>query len=202
MDPVVGAGDAVLDLQDRIERQRHQRDRERQHEIVRHVWLEQLNQQHAGDCYQRGAADRDPAAAREIAAKKVIGLASGVFGNEALCGRGKAQVGEVADHQHQGPDIDVDAELEGAHPAGEQDLRQVDQARAEHADEERAAGDLLRERAVAAVGEPGLDLRADLRGQTGHRHARRTIRILRLGQRHLNTPEQPRPDAALRRLKP
>ena len=70
----------------------------------------------------------------------------------------KPEIGQVADHRHQRPDIDVDAELEAAHPAREQDLRQVDQAGAEHADQERRAGDPLRDRAVAGVAEPGADL--------------------------------------------
>ncbi len=93
----------------------------------------------------------------EKAAQQIERAALGVFRHEALCRCGEPEIGQVADHRHQSPDIDVDAELEASHPAREQDLRQVDQAGAEHADQEGRAGDLLRDRAVAGIAEPVAD---------------------------------------------
>ena len=51
----------------------------------------------------------------------------------------------------------MDAELETAHTAGEQNLRQVDQAGAEDTDQKGRAGNFLRDRAVAGIAEPTAD---------------------------------------------
>ena len=54
-------------------------------------------------------------------------LAVAVFRNEALRGGGEPEIDRLPEQQHPGPDIDVDAELEGAHPAREQHLRAEEQ---------------------------------------------------------------------------
>jgi len=45
--------------------------------------------------------------------------------------------------QHPGPDIDIDAVIRAAHPAGQQDLRKIGQGRADDADDENRAGSRL-----------------------------------------------------------
>ena len=45
-----------------------------------------------------------------------------IFRNEALGRGGEPEIDNVAEQQHPGPDIDVDAELEAAHPARQQHL--------------------------------------------------------------------------------
>ena len=192
LDRIVGARDAVLHLHQRVERQRHAGDREREDDVARKPRLEQLDRAHAERRDDAGAADREPAAAREIAAQQIERPALGVFRHEALRRRRQAEVGKVADQQHPGPDVDIDAELEASHPAREQDLRCIDQRGADDADEESSARHLLRNRAVAAVGEPG----AQMRGQARQRNTLQTIRILGLGQRHKTSPRPPLPAGA------
>ena len=100
----------------------------------------------------RGRED-DPAAAEQEAAQPVEIVALGVFGNGALRGERQSEMDDVADHLQPGPGIDVDAELDAAHPARQQDLRQEDDHRAGDADDEGRAGHAL-DGAVLA-GEPG-----------------------------------------------
>ena len=75
-------------------------------------------------------------------------------GNDALRGERQAEMDDVADHLQPGPGIDVDAELDAAHPARQQDLRQEDDHRAGDADDEGRAGHALGGAVLA--GEPGL----------------------------------------------
>ncbi len=165
VDPIVGARDAVLDLHQRVERQRHAADRQRHHDIVGEPRLDRLHREETCACDHGRACDRGPAAAREKAAQEIEAAAFGVLRDEALRGGGEPQVGEIADQQHPGPDIDVDAELEGSEPAREHDLGGIDQRRAEHADHEGCARHALGDGAVAAVCEPG----SKVRGQTPER---------------------------------
>jgi hypothetical protein len=79
----------------------------------------------------------------------------GVFGNEALRGGAEAEVDHAADQQHPGPGVDVDAEIEAAHPARQQNLRDEGEQRADHADEEGGAGEAPRQGGVAAVRKQG-----------------------------------------------
>ena len=101
-------------------------------------------------------AERHPAAAGQIAAQFGERAAFGIFRNEALRGGGKAEIGKPADQHHPGPDIDEDSEFVAAHPARQRHLRAVSEHGADDADEERGAGDALRDRAMALVGrKPG-----------------------------------------------
>ena len=180
LDPVVGSGNAVLHLQQRVERQCRAGDHQRQHDVAREQWLGQLDGERAADSDGDRGADRQPAAAVDEAAQQRTGLGVGIFGSETLRRRSETEVGEFADHKHPGPDIDVDAELESAHPAGEQDLRAEHQRRADNADQKRGAGDLLRNGIVARIVAPG----ADTRDEPSDRSLRRPSRCFRVNQRH------------------
>ena len=70
-------------------------------------------------------------------------------GSSRIIGRRQAQVGEAAQHQHPGPDEHVDAVLEGAHPARQGDLRQIEDDGARDAHEKAVtASRCARERSV------------------------------------------------------
>jgi hypothetical protein len=72
----------------------------------------------------------------------------------------RAQHAEEADP---GPGIDVDAEFEAPHPARQQHLAHIDDAGADDADQEGAAGKALGSRVVAAVRAPHRDAVAQSR---------------------------------------
>ena len=122
--------------------------------------------------------DHEPAAAGEKSAQHVEPACAGVFRDEALRAGGDAEIDQPAEEQHPGPHIDVDAELERAHPAREQHLAAVEQRGARDADQERGARGALRARAVRAVGHPG----AHSLGRA--RNMRAAIGMLGAGESH------------------
>ena len=103
-------------------------------------------------------ADREPAAAGNEAAQQREQSAVAVFRNEALRRGAEPEIDRLSDHQHPGPDIDVDAELEGAHPAREQHLRAESQDGAADADQEHCAGKTLHQQ-VLGIEDARLELR-------------------------------------------
>ena len=108
-------------------------------------------------------ADAQQAAAEEKAAQAVEVAAGAILRDEALRRRADAECAQHAEEADPGPGIDVDAELEAAHPARQHDLAPEQNAGAGDADQERAAGDALRRRMVATVGAPRGDAVAEPR---------------------------------------
>src|SRR5450759_4422695 len=138
----------------------------------------------ANNADRRGDAEGEPARGCKKSAQPVEGLEFGVFRNEAPRRRRQAHVGERADHQHPGPHIDVDAEFETAHPACEQDLAGKREQRAADPYQKNVSGHELRQPAVAALSEDGLDARDDAR----HRQRRRGGNVFGTDQRHRFSP--------------
>ena len=122
-------------------------------------------------------ANDDPAAADQEAAQPVEVVALGVFGNDALRGERQAEMDDVADQQQPGPGVDVDAELDAAHPARQQDLRQEDDRRAGDADDEGRAGHALRGSVLAR--QPRLQ-----RAPAGRNAVRAGGQVFGVGQGH------------------
>ena len=72
--------------------------------------------------------------APRIKPRRLIEIAGfAIFGRQADRGGVQAEVGNAAEDQHPGPHENVDAVFKAAHPAGEHDLRNVQQAGAEDA---------------------------------------------------------------------
>ena len=99
----------------------------------------------------------------EKAAQAVEVAAGAIFRDEALRRRADAERAQHAEEGDPRPGIDVDAELEAAHPPRQHDLAHEQDAGAGDADQERAAGDALCGRVVAAVGKPRGDAVAEPR---------------------------------------
>ena len=129
--------------------------------------LDHAHQPRAQRRHADGDSDREPAARRDVPAQQVDHATFAIFRNEALCGGGEAEVERLADQQHPGPDIDVDAELEGAHPACEQHIGRIGQQRCGDADQEHGAGKPLHQQLVG-VAETRLQTRPDADEWTGH----------------------------------
>ena len=162
-DPVVAARDAVLGVGEPVGRQADAGEIKRHHQIIVEPGREQPHAAGAGERDQGGHAERHQAAAEQKAAQQIERAAFAVFRNEAL-GRGaEPEVERLADQQHPGPHIDIDAELEAAHPARQQHLRPVGQHRARHPQHEDGAGQALHQHVGAA----------ELRPQPAQRHAGR-----------------------------
>ena len=178
IDPVVGARDAVLQAAEHEQRQAGAGDIER-HDLV---GIEMRGKEPHAERRERRPRgrhrDHEPAAAGEESAQHVEPACAGVFRDEALRAGGDAEIDQPAEQQHPGPHIDVDAELERAHPAREQHLADVDQRGARDADQERGAGGALRARAVRVVGHPG----AHSLGRA--RNMRAAIGMLGAGESH------------------
>jgi len=122
-DPVVAACNSLLDIGKRVSGY----DDAGQIEGDGHVSFEPgLEQAHAARC-QGGDPDGDsqcgPATAGQETAQKRERAALAVLRDEALRCCPEPEVDRLPDQHHPGPDIDVDAELEAAHPAREQHLR-------------------------------------------------------------------------------
>ena len=112
----------VLQRAEREDRQRQAHQQER-HEVIGADAVAE-HEHHAG---HRGAggdaeAEAQQAASRQEAAQAVEIAAGAVFRNEALRRIGDAERAQHAEEADPGPGIDVDAELEAAHPACQQDL--------------------------------------------------------------------------------
>ena len=141
--PVMRAGDAVLGVGDDKRRQRQAADIERNDRIgvdPRRQSLHHARQQQRDD---GGDGERDPAAAGEEAAQQRMFAAGAILRNDLLRGCRDAEIHHAAEQQHPGPDIDIDAVIRAAHPARQQDLREIGERCAEDADDEDGAGQPL-----------------------------------------------------------
>ena len=154
IDPVERARDAVLHMHHAVDRQADAGEQERHDGVI----VEPGPREMDGQCAQKRGRGRDaechPAAAGQIAAQFGERAAFGIFRNETLRGGGETEIGKPADQHHPGPDIDEDAEFVAAHPARQRHLRAVSEHGADDADQERGAGDALRDRAMALIGKP------------------------------------------------
>src|SRR5262249_12942753 len=126
------------------------------------------------------------AAEQEAAQAAVVALRA-VLGGEALGGRRDAARRPHAEESDPGPHIDVDAELEAAHPARQHHLGQIDDGGAGDADEKGGPGDALGDGAVAAVAAPGAEA-----ADGGAPRQPREYALLRPGHRHVVSPRSPR----------
>src|SRR6187551_2184233 len=79
--------------------------------------------------------------------------ASAIFRDDLLRRRGNSEIHHAAEQQHPGPDIDIDAVIRAAHPARQQDLRQIRHGRADDADDEHRAGEASCDGSFAAAAE-------------------------------------------------
>ena len=91
---------------------------------------------------------RQPLAATEKSAQQQRSYLCSMYSGIRRCSRrAEPKIDHAADHQHPGPDVDVDAELEAvAEPACQYDLRDERQHRAGHANKKRGAGEPPRQR--------------------------------------------------------
>ena len=167
-DPVVGAGDAVLHVGQRIGRQRDAGDVERDHRVLIEIRLDQPDQAGAEQRDRDRDADREPAAVDDEAAEQVDQSALAIFRNEALGGSGETEVERLADQQHPGPDVDEHAEFEGAHPAREQHVGDIGQDGRRDPDQEHGAGKPLHQPLVGVA-----EAREQLRPGAAERPPRR-----------------------------
>ena len=147
--PVVGARDAVLHVGDDESRQRQTAEIER-HDARRiepgRQSPDEIGKQQRD---QRGDGERHPTAAGQETAQQRIVAAGTIFRNDLL-GRGRgAKIHHAAEQQHPGPDVDVDAVVRTAHPARQQDLRDVGKTGADDTDDEDRAGKALGQRRLA-----------------------------------------------------
>ena len=154
LDPVEGARDGVLQRAQREGRQRQAHQHERHEVVVADAVAEHEHRAEHDRADRDAVADAQQAAADEKAAQAVEVAAGAVFRNEALRRRADAERAQHAEEADPRPGIDIDAELEAAHPARQHDLAHEQDAGADDTDQERAAGDALGGRMVAAVGEP------------------------------------------------
>ena len=138
--PVMRARDAVLGVGDDEGGQREAADVKR-HDRAR---LDERRQQSHQACEQqrddRGHRKRHPAAARQEAAQQRVLAAGAILRDQFLRRRRDAEIHHAAEQQHPGPDVDIDAVIRAAHPAREQDLRQIGERRTDDADDENRAG--------------------------------------------------------------
>ena len=138
--PVVRAGDAVLGVGDDKGRQRDAADIKRDDRVGLDPRRQQSHDTRQQQRDNRGNDEGHPAAAGEEAAQQRVLAAGAIFRNDFLRRGRYAEIHHAAEQQYPGPDIDVDAVLRAAHPARQQDLRQIGQRRAENADDEDGAG--------------------------------------------------------------
>ena len=161
VDPPVGARNAFLRVAEREHRHRHAGEIERHDLVTADPRFEQPDAERTETCDQRRDRQRHPSAAGQEAAQQRKGAQAGIFRDEALRRRRQAEIDQRTDQQHPGPDIDVDAEFMLAHPARQEYLDEIDERRARDPDQECGAGHALRQRAVAAVGEPRASARME-----------------------------------------
>ena len=163
IDPVEGARGGILQRAHGEDRQGQAHQQERHHVVGAEAIAE--GEHRAGNRRAGGdaEAEAEPAASREEAAQAVDIAAGAVFRNEALRRIRDAQRAQHAEEADPGPGIDVDSEFEAAHPAREEHLAQIDDAGADDADQEGAAGEALGGRVVAAVDAPRRDAVANAR---------------------------------------
>ena len=140
--PVMRARDAVLGVGDHEGRQREAADIKRQDRARRRSTATAVFTTPASSSETSGGDDKGhPAAAGEKAAQQRVFAAGAIFRNDLLRRRRDAEIHHAAEQQHPGPDIDIDAVIRAAHPARQQDLREIGQRRADDADDEDRAGE-------------------------------------------------------------
>ena len=161
------ARDAVLGVGDDEGGQRHAADIERQHFGRIDPGRQQLDDAGEPQRDQRGHGKGQPAAAGEKAAQQRMLAAGAIFRNDLLRRGRDAEVHHAAEQQHPGPDIDIDAVVGAAHPARQQDLREIGQCRADDADDEDGAGEPPRQRGLAGAAEQHRPQPRDQRRRAG-----------------------------------
>ena len=168
--PVVGLRDAGLHLHQAVDRNGGAGEIERNDG----VGVEMRRQQR----HDAGADDADDAGDRRTPATRCrlrkprsrSGWSSSVYsGMKRRAAEERPTSDSGADHQHPGPDIDENAELEAAHEAREQHLRDQRQQRRADAHQEHLAGDELRQPVVALVGEDRFEACVETRDRPGRR---------------------------------
>ena len=188
--PVMRAGDAVLGVGDDERRQRQAADIERHDRIgvdPRRQRLHHARQQQRDD---GGDGERHPAAAGEEAAQQRVLAAGAIFRNDLLRRCRDAEIHHAAEQQHPGPDIDIDAVIRAAHPARQQDLREIGERCADDADDEDRAGQ--------PPGDGGLAGAAKQRAQArDHAGRRERLRIAYPSRPQGCIPETRREAAAM-----
>ena len=97
--------------------------------------------------------ESEQAASPHQAALKVVATFLLVGWQQANHAHVEAEVRQTAKNQHPGPHRDVDAIFEAAHPAGENDLRQIDDRRTGDANGKCDDGVALDAGATAAAGQ-------------------------------------------------
>ena len=153
--PVVRTRDAVLRIGHHEGRQRQAAEIQRHDGIGRDPRRQQL--------YETGQAERDdrrhraghPAAAGQKAAQQGLVAAGAIFRDDLLRRRRDAEIHHRAEQQDPGPDIDVDAVVRTAHPARQQDLREISEPGRDHANEKDGAGQPPRQRGLAGAAQSG-----------------------------------------------
>jgi hypothetical protein len=161
IDPIERARDAVLGVGHRIDRQAQAGEDERNEIVGFELPLEQQHERDADGGRDRAEAEGEPAAAEQESAQTVELAVAEIFGNEALRRGGQTERHQRAEQEHPGPDINIDAEFEAAHPAREHDLGQKHDSGGSHPDQEGGAGDAARDRMIAAVGKERNGARID-----------------------------------------
>ena len=151
--PVMRARDAVLGIGDHEGRQCRAADIERHDGAGLDPRRQQLDETREHERDDDGHRKGHPAAAGQEAAQQRVLGACAIFRNDFLRRGRDAEIHHAAEQQHPGPDIDVDAVIRAAHPARQQDLREIGESRAEHADDENGAGKLARQRRFVAAAQ-------------------------------------------------
>ena len=145
------AGDAILGVGDDKGRQRDAADIEGDDRVGLDPRRQKSRDTRQQQRDNRGNDEGHPAAAGEEAAQQRVLATGAIFRNDFLRRGRNAEIHHAAEQQHPGPDIDVDAVLRAAHPARQQDLRQIGQRRADDADDEDGAGKPPGHRCFAAA---------------------------------------------------
>ena len=155
-DPVVAARDSLLHIGKRVGGNNHAGEVERKNEIVVEPRRDEIHAARGKRRDAHGDPESDPTASADEPTQQSDKAALAVFRNETLRGGSEPEIDGLAEQQHPGPDIDIDAELEAAHPAREQHLRAECQKRAGDADHEDGAGKALHQK-MLGVEQARLD---------------------------------------------
>ena len=147
------AGDAVLGVGDHEGRQRGAAD-VKWHNLAgvdrRRQQFYQTRQQQRD---HRGDRKGHPAAAGQKAAQQCVLAAGAILRNDFLRRSRDAKIHHAAEQQHPGPDIDVNAVIRAAHPARQQDLREIRQCGADDANDKNRAGEPPGQRGFAGAAQ-------------------------------------------------
>ena len=193
--PVMRARDAVLGVGDHEGRQRQAADVERNDLAGADPRRQQFHDAGQQRRDHGGDDERHPAAAGEEAAQQRVLAAGAIFRNDLLRRRRDAEIHHAAEQQHPGPDIDIDAVIRAAHPARQQDLRQIGQRGADDADDEDGAGQPLGHRGFAGAAKQAAKHRSQPRDRAG---AAELLRIERPSRPQREILREPRGAAVIR----